>query len=281
MLTLRHVDAYWLMAAAICILTATAIGGFNAYLLLSKNQSLGFGFFMAVYWLGWAFSLITPGQIGDIATISTVLKKHQFEWHTAIGRSLLDKLISLSVMLVLAIAGLYLTGKHVYPALEVEPVYGLLVLGLLLLLLLLIVFSGFFSPHRSGIRGLIGKVIAESWTMLWKQPWRILFNALLTVVKVGLIGSSYWCVFNAADQIELDLMKTVMLSSASSLVAYVPISLNGMGTVEVSGLVLFSEFGLSQSVILAGYLCLRAIVFLLAWLPASLILLVWRLKAAG
>ena len=103
---------HWVIAAAFSIIFATLLGAFNAYILLDRQNSIRWTIFLPIYWLAWAASLITPGQIGDIATISTLLKKQKIDWHLSLGRSLLDKLISFIVMAALASIGLYLTSKN-------------------------------------------------------------------------------------------------------------------------------------------------------------------------
>ena len=62
----------------------------------------------------------------------------------------------------------------------------------------------------------------------------------------------------------------VPLVSACALVAYVPVSFNGIGTVEMAGVFVFGHLGIPGAGVLAAILCLRLIVIALAWIPASL-----------
>jgi len=236
---------------------------------------------MPIYWLAWAISLVTPGQIGDIATISTLLKKQDIDWHLSLGRSLLDKLISFIVMAVLATIGFYFTSKR-YLDFDLSGMLFLWIIPSVGFLLYFLRFRliTFFSPELNGVRGLLGQTLREAKITMHHHPARVLINIVLTTIKILLIGVSYWCIFRGLGAGNIDLIETITLAAASSLVAYIPVSFNGIGTVEASGLVLFSQMGLSTSSILAGYLGLRVLVMSLAWLPSTCILLFWRYKTA-
>jgi uncharacterized membrane protein YbhN (UPF0104 family) len=271
----------WGIAAAFCIIFATSLGAFNAYLLLNRQNSLLWTNFLPIYWLAWAVSLVTPGQIGDLAIISTSLKKQNIDWHLSLGRSLLDKAISFTIMAILAVIGLYFTSRK-YIGFEQSSILMLEIFMSIVLILYLLRFklTVFFSPELGGVRGLLGQTIQEAKVTIYHHPARILINIVLTTIKIFLIGASYWCIFKGLGAGNIELIETVALAAASSLVAYIPISFNGIGTVEASGLVLFSQIGLSTSSILAGYLGLRLLVISLAWLPSACILLLWRCKTA-
>ncbi len=62
--------------------------------------------FLRIYWIAWAVGLVSPGQVGDLATVGTNLSRRGVDWRGTVGRSLLDKGITLSVMLLFAAAAL-------------------------------------------------------------------------------------------------------------------------------------------------------------------------------
>lgn len=279
--SLSSIQAKWGISAALCIILATLLGAFNAYLFLNRHNTLRWSVFLPIYWLAWAVSLVTPGQIGDIATISTLLRKQNIGWHLSLGRSLLDKLISFLVMGILATIGFYLTSKRYLNFDPSDKILLWIILSIALLLFFLrFRLVAFFSPELNGVRGLLGKTIREAKITMQHHPIRVLINIALTSIKILLIGISYWCIFRGLGAGNIDLLETIVLAAASSLVAYIPVSFNGIGTVEASGLVLFSQLGLSTSSILASYLGLRLLVMILAWLPSACILLFWRYKTA-
>jgi len=123
------------------------------------------------------------------------------------------------------------------------------------------------------------KSSTEAQLLIKRHPMLLGVNMGLTFVKIMLAGASYWYVFRALGYSDMRLIDVVPLVAASSLVAYLPISLNGMGTAEVAGIALFGSLGLPPSAVLTAYLALRVSVLILAWVPASLWLLFARQEA--
>ena len=50
----------------------------------------------------------------------------------------------------------------------------------------------------------------------------------------------------------------------STLVGYIPVSVGGIGTVEVSAVMLFKMLGVAESIVISAYLFLRLLQYLLA-----------------
>ncbi len=270
LLSLKHMHIKWLFYIIACIMCATFIGAFSAYLLMNRKGNIKWSLFLPIYWLAWAFSLVTPGQIGDIATITSLLKKQNIDWHLSLGRSLLDKLISFVIMTSLAITGLYITSiQHLNYERFNTVYYSLIPLSGMVIYLFHSRIYYFFSPSHSGIRGLIGKTFLEAKLTVKLHFTKVITNIILTSIKILLIGVAYWCMFRALGG-DINLLEVVLLVPASALIAYLPISFNGIGTVEVTAVYLFNNIGLSTTTIITSYLILRIIVLLIAWIPAGI-----------
>ena len=90
---------------------------------------------------------------------------------------------------------------------------------------------------------------------------------------MSLIGLAYYLVFMALSVDRLTIIPTMLLCLSSGLIAYLPISLNGIGTVEATAYSMFALFNYQQDEILAVYLTMRAIVFIVAWVPGAILFL--------
>jgi uncharacterized membrane protein YbhN (UPF0104 family) len=115
--------------------------------------------------------------------------------------------------------------------------------------------------------------LLETWR---RHPRLLLVNFLLTWVKIGLTGFSYWCIFRSLGYDSLGSFEVLPPMAASSLVAYLPVTFNGLGTVELTGMALFAAIGLPEEGVLIAYLLLRLLVYTLAWVPVGLWLLTRR-----
>lgn len=254
----------WLAAAAGCVAAATLVGGANLHLLVNRRGEIPLRRFLPLYWTAWAVGLAVPGQVGDLVSLTALLRRHGLAWHDSLGRSLLDKALSFGVVLALAAVALL-------PYAAALPVW-LAATALLPPLVWLLGKLELLRGWRARAARAIAPVLAELAETRRRHPWRLFANFLLSWVKVGLTGLSYWCVFRALGY-AVAPVEVLPPMAASALVAYLPITLNGLGTAELTGVALFAAIGLPPEGVLAAYLLLRVTVYLLAWLPVGLRLL--------
>lgn len=265
----------WVLATGALLTIATFIGALNAYLLISPVHTIRFAEFLRLYWLAWAVGLFVPGQIGDLATISLALNRRGLPWAVGLGRSLADKFISAVVLGLCGAAG-FVRALGPPTALSAIAAFGV-VLGLTPALPHLLKRWGLLQLRpRPLARALdtLSSALAQIADVARRHPLRVTGNAVLTIAKVGITGAAYWCAFAAlGDPNAAPLHDVIMLAAASALIAYVPVSVNGLGTVEAAGIVLFSSVGLSADLVLSAYLLLRLLVLALAWTPSAAIFL--------
>ena len=265
----KSYELKWLCVAALAILASTILGGFNLYMIVRRRLNIGFSRFLCGYWLAWAIGLVVPGQIGDVLGLTLWMKKRGFSWEITSGIALIDKLISLSWMLAFAIVGII----FLLPRLNFESfrnfsgaiiVLALISIGALVYLL--------FRIREKWTAGFV-RFISEAKQSFASAKLDVLANAILTPLKITFIAGAYLALFFSAGVSWLSLTTTVLLVAASSLVSYIPISLNGIGTVELAGVALFGAFDIEAALVVSVFVTLRILVLLLAWVPASMILL--------
>lgn len=265
---LTNLYPLWLVIAGLCICISSLLGAFNLYMLLPGTRP-PWSAFLPIYWSGWSLNLIMPGQIGDIAGIAALLRRHDMDWHTSIGKSLVDKFNSLMVTIIFGLAGIhaidYFPGVSQMEAL-LAALASFIALGILIRYAKHAKRMTFLTRTREFISN-TGCVIFHT---LRYNPARTLLNLGLTFIKLGLTGISYWCLFEAQNIVDLDILSVIFLASASSLIAYIPISFSGIGTVEIAGVYLFQGLGIGTAAIVTTYLVLRCIVMLIAWLPTGI-----------
>ncbi len=273
----RDVNINLVCLVVLTILVATMLGSIAMFLIVSRESEILFSRFLPIYWMSWSVSLVVPGQIGDIASISILLKRLGFEWSVILARSLVDKVISLLVMLALAIYALTIIVKiNQFNSNTLFSFVAVLVVISLLLIAKRNIIYVFFKNKKHKVINFVRRVIAETRSTIIFYPKRVIANIILTTVKISLIGLAYWFMFNALGENDISVWSVIPLVAASSLVAYVPISLNGIGTVELTGIFLFSSIGLSEPTVLTAFLLLRGLVFAMAWLPTTVLMLVNR-----
>ena len=273
---LKAVDPIWLLAAAAAILVSTLTGSYALYLLISRDRALHYRRFLGAYWMSWGVGLVVPGQIGDVAMLTVLMQRRGLQWPTSLGRSLLDKLISLAVLCGFAAWELLalLPAARVTPAQIAVGAAALGLIGLAMSLLLRHASGGEHDGHR--LLEAVRTTAREIANSALRHPGRTTANLALTVLKFGFIVLAYWCVFRALGQDQLEYLRALPLVAVSALVAYIPVSFNGLGTVEFAGIWLFGAVGIAKAAVLSAYLLLRVMVLTIAWLPVSIALLASR-----
>ena len=136
-----------------------------------------------------------------------------------------------------------------------------------------------WALHRMGRmesknRWVVGAIAtaAEVVRIVITRPRLLVVNLVLSLLKVGLTGISYWLVIRGLSAAVPPLQNVTIAAISSGLVAYLPLSANGIGTVEVAGAGLFGELGIGLDIVLSMYLVLRLVNILLAWVPAVFVL---------
>jgi uncharacterized membrane protein YbhN (UPF0104 family) len=262
----------YLLAAGLCIVIATLLGSFNAYLIVAIDTPVKYGKFLSYFWFSWALGLVVPGQVGDVASLTFLMKRAGLDWTRIVTRALIDKLISFGVMV--ALAGLALLRFSTSLTLNLPALWLTAVavaVGAIALFFLVRAYVA-QSARGAAIAEKVRSNFTESWAFVRSHSMLVVTNLIGTVIKILLIGSAYWYVFLAGGADEPFWLDIVLLVTVSSLVAYIPISFNGLGTVEVTGILLFSTLGLGSELVLSSYLVLRALVILIAWVPSLPIL---------
>ncbi len=271
---LAALEMRWVLTSLACLILSTCIGAINAYILLPQGIEITFPKFLILYWTAWAIGLVIPGQVGDVATIGVLLRKRVINIAQIMGRVVLDKAISLVLMVVFAIFGVMsLPGLVVWDLRALLWIVVVMVVGAVAIHTQRPRLSQIFDAGRPGLAGGIRRGADEFFRALRQHRFLVAININLTALKIGLTGLAYWAAFAALGHLELPWLQVAMLAVAAGLVAYLPLSINGFGTVEIAGIALFTQVGLSAVTVLSAYLLLRAIVYTLAWVPAGIWLL--------
>lgn len=231
-----------------------------------------FARFLSFYWFSWALGLVVPGQVGDVASLTYLMKRTGLDWTKIIGRALLDKLISFAI--VIALAGIALLRFSANLSVDKGTFLSAAAIVVAVAIVAVLVAVALFTKTKRGneIRARFLEGAIDVMTFARAHPGLVAINLLGTTIKILMIGTAYWYVFMAGGATNPPWLDIVLLVTVSSLVAYIPVSFNGLGTVEITGILLFSLLGLGEELVLSSYLVLRATVMLIAWMPSLLIL---------
>ena len=266
---LSDADMRWIVLTIVVLVIATVIGAINSYLMVTQDSGLNFRSFLAAYWCAWALGQIVPGQVGDLIGISLFLRRRGIALPAAVGRLGADKLISLFCLLVLSggLVAIYDT-----PAPRLAGMLGVCAAGALFAAYLLSLQWNGILVRNEGLRGKFMHVLSETRVVFKTRPLLVALNVALTFFKLFLIGFCYWATFRAFHVATGSFIEVAVTANSAGLVAYVPVSANGLGTVEVTATYLFGLLGFAPPVIVAAYLTLRVASIGLALGGAAIVL---------
>jgi len=254
-----------------CLIFLFFLGAFNLWLLLRILHSISFSTFLKVYSYSWVASLITPGQLGD-ASLILFFKKHGIPFRRTGIIYMLDKIITVVVFLGIAWFG----SNILIP--ELRGVwFPLLALGVLFVFVVLILISFFptCTQLAKKLRHRLDEILDELRTI--KTKWYILvINILVTIVKWLVVSLCFFMAFLSFG-VFVKWPDIAVIPIMSTLVGYIPVSIGGIGTVEVTAGYLFSRVGVEQSAVLSAYLFLRSLQYVLA---IFMLAIFWRGKTS-
>jgi uncharacterized protein (TIRG00374 family) len=248
------------LAVGLCLAALFFIGALNVWIVLRTMQPVLFYGFLKVYSYSWAASLITPGQAGD-ASMILFLKRHGVPFlHTGIAY-LIDKVITLFFFFGITGYGCYI----LLPDLRNAWLFLLalfILMAVLLFALLKCIPAGirFFNKLRLKT----DEFFAELKRL--KARWPVLMiNILITIAKWLVVSLTFYMAFRCFD-VRVQWNEIAVIPILATLVGYVPVSVAGIGTVELTSVYLFSKVGVDQASVLSVYLFMRSFQYLLAGL---------------
>ena len=251
-----------LAGAAVAIVLGTVLGAWNVYRIAGLRAAMPFVRFLPVYWRSWAVGITVPGQVGDMLATLWQLRGGTGSLAFIAGRLVADKAVTLAAMLALAAMLPVVIG-------QVSMTYSLALLGALALTWL----AGYAS-----LRWCVQHTTRWHWSMRL-QPvlgaavelpvGTLALNVAVTVAKILLSGLAYWLLLRVMLVNAPGFPTTVIISQSAGLLAYLPVSFNGIGTVELSAIALFRAIDQDGAAVLSAYLILRTITLAIAWLPAA------------
>ena len=252
--TLASLNPAIAVACALAIVIFFLLGSVNVWWLLRCRHAIRYATFLRSYAYGFSLGLLAPGQIGDV-TMVLFLRNGGVPVSKSGAAYTMDKLITLGVLSLLAAYGLLR-----YRLLSV----GHLLIGVMILAGVagvswhLIARGGSGNRLFTAIRKIAREIVEYRFHLK-----TILSNVLLTGLKWLVLCASFYLAFLAFGM-TIRWPDIGIIPVMSTLVGYIPISVAGIGTVEVSAVMLFKMLDVAESVVISAYLFLRSLQYLLA-----------------
>lgn len=269
--SLERVSLFYLLLAVAYQYASILLGTLNQYLLFDPVLRVPFRSFVLPYFRAFVTGLLLPGQFGD-ASIVLFLKSKGSDYSQSFSIYLLDKYITLFFYLGIVLT--FILDLMGYP--RFFSVVLLLLLGVISAVLFYSVPAiSPTKPARQWFRRVVGFIentLSQLFDYARAYPLRLLLNCILTSLKVFFVMSSYHAILVSLGY-SLSVWEVGLSSFASGAVAYIPVSVHGVGTVEATALWIFGRLGVSPADVLSSFLILRVSVYIFAILILGVIAL--------
>lgn len=266
--TFARVKPGWAACVILISVIWLLLGGFNIWLLLTCLTPVPLRSFQTVYFTSWGTALLLPGQMGD-ATQILLLKRYGIAVQKSSAAYLVDKFFSLTWLLLVAAYGIAIYAPEI-PRWFLPTVY---IVGVLIAVFTLALARRLrFQPHSrpARVQTWIEHLIAQLWAFR-HYPGTLLLNIFFTLVKWGMVAVLYELAFRAFGT-SVGFQAAATIPVISSLVGHLPVTVGGAGTMEWTGVFLFSRIGAEQATVLSVYLFLRGILMVIVLVPVGNVL---------
>jgi len=247
-----NVKVHFVFCSVVSIFCWLGAGALNIKIMIRPLAKVHYKKIFNIYTNISMASLVIPGQVGD-ALIVRFFKNMSIPFSQGITIFAIDKFITLFWYSIFAIYGVYLAGV------PIVTLCSQMIDGDLIIYVFLMMLFGFFSILYLVV--FVFKNRVYNWLSLaleyaHKANGAIVINIILTLVRVIVLGHAYWFMLKAFG-IDPPIIHTVCFAVASGMVAYIPISFNGLGTVEATMMYLFHLIGIEPAPVLSAILTIR------------------------
>jgi len=240
--------------------------GFSA--LIKRLGKISFRKLLAVGLKLQALTLFVPGRLGDLGIVYFFRKDISIQDGTAL--LVVDKLISLSLITVLSVAGTFYlisidAGYWLLASVLVIALAGMLLLAVArpwLERIFARIFPVNVTAHPAGFYGALRDCLGDYHA--------IFSNYIFTSARVILSGISLVLVLSWFG-VSAPLGYVILVQAIAQLIVIAPVSFMGIGIVEMVNIALLSQLGIDASLILAASLASRAVQLMFL----STLFLVW------
>jgi uncharacterized protein (TIRG00374 family) len=241
-------------------LCALTLGAVNIQLLLrSIKKDISFGEMFKKYLSSSVMGDFTPGRVGDFSLIF-FLKKKDIQPGTSVAILLVDKILTVTTLLLISIAGVFLfVGKE-----AAITILSLFLLGIVLAWFFLVAEAG-----RNLIRRLLPQQINEklkgfskTLILLMNKKRYMIYNILVTVIKWSVQYLVFYVTASAFGE-HLPLL-SILLFATVMLISYIPITFGGFGLRETAAVFFFKFIGSKPELIISVFLVMSIIKYLVS-----------------
>jgi len=250
------------------------------YILYCINVNHSFFTCSLIYFTGLFIGIITPGKVGDFAKI-VYLKKAGVSTVKSLLANLIDRIMDILFIMICAVNFLIWLTKYEHIEISISLLF-IVIVSTIISFFLFLRYIG-FNNIKNRISIFFKRVIGNKWAHIFDKNLAKIFSDLkyynlsnfLILILLTVVGwLSYIVVihiFSISLGLRIPFLMTLFFTTFSSIIVLFPISILGVGTRDLTLVLLFPAIGylaenavLFSMVILMVYI-LEAFLGFIAW----------------
>jgi uncharacterized protein (TIRG00374 family) len=236
------------------------LGALRVHLTVGAFASVPFRTVAWLYWRSVALGAFTPGQVGELSLV-LFLKRRGVDTAQSLAISAVDRVTTLATLLGLALVGLLVYLPN--------AVNGWL--WLMIAVCAAAVSALYVRPWRKRVRLVVERTAPRALPFFeafcrffLSYPLRVTANMMLGLARWACAALMLLVLIEPQMPVPVDRAFVMVANAAARLVTYVPISINGIGVLELSAVELFRLGGIPAHLTLAAFIVNRIVYYLFA-----------------
>lgn len=248
----------FIMPLILLYLLSLVLGAVCLKILLNGvKKEISLRCIVKAYLLSSMIGVITPGRIGEFSLVY-FLRKYNIPIGTSAAVSVLDKIITLIILMAFSVWGSFIFMEHYITIM----ILAASITGAMIVWFIFISKTGRNLIKIYLFRKITDKIKGFSKTLneLAKEKMHILYNVVLTVIRWLLHFASFYVTFFAFG-VKLPIFSLLLLAIVA-LIALIPITFGGLGVKEAAAVYLFKYVGIKPEIVLSVFLFIFVIKYL-------------------
>lgn len=264
--TLRNASVAGVALSVGVMALLVAISAINVWLLLRISTAVRLVDFGRVYFASWGIGLLLPGQLGDASQV-VLLRRLGVPMSASSAAYAVDKTVSMAWLVSIGMVGVLLY----FPT---EVFIGAAACGVVLTLLGAVLWQvarrqpARDAGHVARIRK-AGIALKNQLGLIRRRPRIVAVNFSITIAKWGVTTAWYLVAFSAVHE-PISVGHAAVIPIMASLVGYIPISVGGLGTSELTAVAVFEMAGIGAPAVLSVWAINRTTQYTMAALALAL-----------
>ncbi len=242
------------------------LGGINNWLVMKAVSPLSLGEALKFFFISASVGMFTPAYVGEFASMTYLLKQKGVDVSKGLAVPTIDKMITLAANVILFVIGLLLYFPETGQPIFIVAGASLIVPALLLYIPASRAWSYQLIQRRFSWAASYCHACASFFV---HHPLLFAANFMLSFLRAAVGGMCIWFLLRGFG-LDAKILDVLFVNFVVRIVSFVPLTINGLGLLEGTAMVLFRRIDVSSELSFLAFFMAR-----LVGLGIGLVVVLW------